>query len=680
MKAFHFEISGVVARDKDIPATFIAAKLIEREKAVYVYGHGAMSPNGCCARCGRTLTHPGSILIGIGPECLGDWGARDVRLDNLSEDEISYLKSLSATHRVDTWLPKSIIKEIQDTEEEIDVPADHPMLNGKKEPISPTARQAAMITYQDTGKKGIKVVFPYAPDDVTHVKLLPGRRFHDEGAVKYWTVPLSVESVEALIFWGFSLDEKLKSYLTEKKISVDDVKELDVPELRKELMSFQKKGVAFIEAKKGRALLGDEMGLGKTIQALAYLQLHPELRPAVIVVPASLKLNWRNEILSTMTEEHHNIQILSGTKANMPIVGDIIIINYDILSAWVGRLQNIDPKILIADECHFFKSNKAQRTKAIKALGKRVPKVLALSGTPIVNRPQEIFNALSLVDDSVFPSFWKFAHRYCGAKHNGFGWDFTGASNTEELHQKLTATIMLRRVKKDVLTELPDKQWSHIPLELNNRKRYNEARNDFIAFLRKEKGEEEAQKATNAEVLVEITGLQMLAAEGKLDAAIEWIRDFLETDEKLVVFATHTLVINRLMQEFGERAVKVDGSVTGEQRTANVERFQTDESCRLFVGNVKAAGVGITLTAASNVVFLELPWTPGDLSQATDRCHRIGQKNAVNVYYLIAEDTIDEMMAELLDRKRKVLDQVLDGKVTEEASMLSELIKAYREG
>jgi len=171
--------------------------------------------------------------------------------------------------------------------------------------------------------------------------------------------------------------------------------------------------------------------------------------------------------------------------------------------------------------------------------------------------------------------------------------------------------------------------------------------------------------------------LKQLSVQGKLAESIDWISDFLENGEKLVVFAVHKFVIEALMQKFGKIAVKIDGSVSLSERNKAVEAFQGNDKIRLFVGNIKAAGVGLTLTASSNVVFLELPWTPGDLSQAEDRCHRIGQKDSVNIYFLLAPDTIEERLAHILDSKRKVLDAVLDGEITAQESLLTELIKGY---
>jgi len=236
---------------------------------------------------------------------------------------------------------------------------------------------------------------------------------------------------------------------------------------------------------------------------------------------------------------------------------------------------------------------------------------------------------------------------------------------------------MIRRLKRDVLPQLPPKARSFVPVQLHNREDYRLAEEDFIGFLRETKGAEAARRASNAEALAKIEALKQLSVQGKLAESIDWISDFLENGEKLVVFAVHRFVIDALMEKFSKIAVKIDGSVSLSERNKAVEAFQGNDKIRLFVGNIKAAGVGLTLTASSNVVFLELPWTPGDLSQAEDRCHRIGQKDSVNIYFLLAPDTIEERLAHILDSKRKVLDAVLDGEITAQESLLTELIKGY---
>lgn len=518
-----------------------------------------------------------------------------------------------------------------------------------------------------------KIYFPYNVEDVNRVRSLLDRKYHSEG--RFWSSPVTLENLQNLSDWGFSIEPNLKTILERSKINLPELTPIHVPGLKGTLFPFQGTGVDWIEKKHGRALIADEMGLGKTIQALAYLQLHPELRPAIIVVPATLKLNWAKEAINWMTKP--KIEILSGTTPYYT-QGKIIILNYDIVSYWVECLQEIKPQVLVMDEIHSIKNNAAKRTKAVKTLAKGIPHIIGLSGTPIINRPVEAYNAISLIDPTVVTSYWSFVRRYCGAHKGRFGWEVNGATNTEELHQKLTSTIMLRRKKTDVLKDLPDKLYSFVPIALDNERDYLNAELDFIDWVRMTKGRAAAERASNAAVLAEIEGLKQLAVRGKLNQAIAWITDFLEADGKLVVFAVHKFVIDEIMNAFPGISVKIDGSVSSQERQDAVDRFQNNPNITLFVGNIQAAGVGITLTASSSVAFLELPWTPGALVQAEDRCHRIGQKDSVTIYYLLANNTIEDRIAKLLDSKRRILDAVLDGEVSEQSSLLSALMNEYQ--
>lgn len=531
--------------------------------------------------------------------------------------------------------------------------------------------KSATMAVNKYGERVVKMRFSYDIALLDKVRTIPGRTWHSE--IKCWSAPIHLESLKSLLEWGFVLDDNLMEFIqdvTHKKEKIFS----GVSGLQGTPYPFQNEGIAFIDHNDGRALIADEMGLGKTIQAIAWLQMHPEKRPAIIIVPAFLKLNWERELAKWMPNP--DSQIVKGTTPHTT-KGKIIIINYDILPHWTKVLRLRDPKVIITDECHYYKSDKAKRTKAVKMLAKGVPHFIALSGTPIENRPIEIFNAVSLIEPTLFPKKWDFLRRYCDPKHNGYGWNFNGASHMPELHTILSTTVMIRRKKKDVLKDLPEKVWALVPMELTNLNEYHFAESNFIQWVQKEKGTEAAVKASNAEVFSSIEALKQLAVQGKLEQATEWIENFLESGKKLVVFATHHFVVDAIMERFSKVSVKVDGRVSMTNRQEAVDRFQNDPAVQLFIGNIDAAGVGITLTAASDVAFLELPWTPGKLEQASDRVHRIGQKDSVTVYYLLASNTIEEKIAQLIDNKRKVLDAILDGKDTEEESMLTELLKTY---
>ena len=241
----------------------------------------------------------------------------------------------------------------------------------------------------------------------------------------------------------------------------------NIPGLKNKLYKFQKKGVAFLERNDGRVLIADEMGLGKTIQFLAWMQLRSELRPAIVVCPSTIKLKWKREIENWMA--HENVKILEGRTPQQIANGlndEIFIINYDILFHQYKELKKLKPKVICFDECQKIKNRKAKRTKAARYLCKGIPHVIGLSGTPIMSRPYEIYNIISLIDKNLFPNFWHFVKRYCNAYHNGFAWDYTGAKNTKELNKVLTGSIMIRRKREEVMKQLPLKNRTVIPFLL----------------------------------------------------------------------------------------------------------------------------------------------------------------------------------------------------------------------
>lgn len=514
------------------------------------------------------------------------------------------------------------------------------------------------------------VQFPYNPTIVERIKTLPTDARRWDGKRKAWTVPVRYFDALRELFPSALVDVAVDATINQREelatlaTSVDA--EIDVPGLGGDLLPFQRGGLAFLDATGGRAIVGDEMGLGKTVQALAYLQLHPELRPAVIVVPASLKLNWEREAGKWLSLGKRTAVLSGRGKAELPDA-DLYIINYDIVSAWLPALLNLSPAIVICDEAHYLKTQSAQRTKATRKIIKAAGRVVLLSGTPITNRPKELWPLLNTIAPDAWPDFFSFARRYCNAKQKTIRvrggsfrevWDFDGASNLPELHNAIRP-YMVRRLKADVLKELPAKRRVVVPMELSkaDRNRHTEILERTRAAI---KEAIESDGAIGGVILAQIEELKQDAVRGKLPLSIEWIREFIES-EKLIVFATHKFVVAELMAAFGKEAVQITGDTGQNERQAAVDRFQNDDSCRLFVGNIKAAGVGLTLTAASNVAFLELAWTPADHDQAEDRAHRIGQTDSVTAWYLLAADTIDEDIFAKLEYKRRIVSTVTDG-------------------
>ena len=283
---------------------------------------------------------------------------------------------------------------------------------------------------------------------------------------------------------------------------------------------------------------------------------------------------------------------------------------------------------------------------------------LFLTGTPIVNKPIELWPMIHALDpEGLGKSKMKYAFRYCGAHHNGFGWDFTGSSNLDELQEILRSKFMVRRLKKDVLKELPPKRRQVLVLECSasikdilekEKKTYD----DYAQFVKDGDFESPA--------FSEMSKVRQAVAIAKIPFIVEHVKEALEELDKVCVFVHHYEVVDALAAAFGNSAVVIDGRTSNEDRQAAVDRFQADSSCKVFVGTIRAAGVGITLTASSTVIFGELDWVPGNVSQAEDRCHRIGQIDTVFVRHLVLEGSLDERMAQIIIGKQEVIDKALD--------------------
>ena len=431
------------------------------------------------------------------------------------------------------------------------------------------------------------------------------------------------------------------------------------------LYPYQQEGVKRIKEFGGRVLLADDMGLGKTIQALTYLQQTPKAKPAIVVCPASVKFVWEQE--ATLAG-YKQIKVLNGqTPSKIPTDMDLVILNYDILQHWLPILKQFKAKTIIFDEAHFLKNIRSKRYAAAKQLSKRIPYILALSGTPITNRPAEFWPVLNMLRPKFYPAFWPFAETYCNLKKGYWGWDWSGATNIDDLNKNLIEQVMIRRRKEDVLKDLPAKQRRVVPCELEHPSEYKKAVTDFRQQLNSQGGQ-------SAVGLVMVGSLLRLAAELKIKAMVRWIDEHLEsTDGKLVVFAKHHKIIDALREKCQYKSVQLDGRMSQKEREASVMEFQ-HSNIRLFIGNIQAAGVGITLTAASTVAFAELDWVPGNMMQAEDRCHRIGQKSTVWVNYLIAKNTIEESVCRVLRKKQDVVSRTVDGETQDKFDIFQEIL------
>ncbi len=520
------------------------------------------------------------------------------------------------------------------------------------------------------------------PDVVPAFLELPACEAHGR------TLPVDAYLVEPLeaflrdfnVEVGSTARETLDALRAEHDSAVGDVNrsrasegpELEVePRLGGELRPFQRAGVAYVLQAR-RAFLADEQGLGKTVQALAALEAD-DAYPAIVVCPASLKLNWMREIETWLP--HRTATLVQGT-GKTPQAADITVLNYEIVHAHSSRLTLRAPKAVVLDESHYVKNPRAKRTQAVRRLvGGMAPDGLrlALTGTPVLNHAEELIPQLRILGClDTFGSGARFARR------------FQGIGAEERIHWHLRRTCFVRRLKADVLPQLPAKRQVVVPVSLDNEREYRLAEKNVVEWLREQpmdlrELEAKVAAALRAERLAQLNTLKRLAANGKLSAAMSWIHDFLESGEPLVVFSGNREVQERLVQRFPE-ALHVLGSDTQNRRDEAVRAFQEPDGPQMIICATRVAGQGITLTRASNVAFLDLEWTPAMHDQAEDRCHRIGQHDAVTAWYLLAAQTIDETMIELIGRKRGIVGAVTDGRRDDSEGLIDSVVRELRSG
>ena len=436
------------------------------------------------------------------------------------------------------------------------------------------------------------------------------------------------------------------------------------------LYPHQADGVSFLTSKK-RAVLADDMGLGKTRQAIVAAEVVVPNGPVLVVCPASLKLNWLREIKAIYPDIP--VEVVGYSKAS-DTLPRWVIINYDLLSKYSERLNSINWSCVILDEAHFIK-NASQRTKhCLQLLGVQdVAKapligpdyVFLLTGTPMTNRPKDLFNLLRCVGHPAARSFLSFAKRYCDAYRNDWGWVTSGASNLSELNL-LMKEVMLRRMKDEVL-DLPPKIRTWVPIDVSESKSTLNAINSFLNWY----VDSDPAKPNDTEFLARLTKVRIALHKAKHKATSDRIKDAVNQGKKVVVFTCFSEGIERHKKQLGDAAVVITGFQNLEQRMDAVDAFQNDPNINVCLCNIIAGGVGITLTAGTHVLFQDLDWVPANHSQAEDRCYRLGQIKKVTVEYLYADGTLDSYIAELLEAKMALIaaveaEDVPDGSILKE--------------
>jgi len=539
----------------------------------------------------------------------------------------------------------------------------------------PTRSQSEyIINFHD---KQPKVAKKWVILDAYFAQKLADDKLYTEIPQKVWVEKLLADKEKAYHIWGKVLDkEEFHDFWLPKAAIIKDNSVKDVvidyskyshrPPLEHQKEAIQK----LVENKK--FILADDMGLGKTTSTII-AALESGSKKVLIICPATLKINWKREI-----ENYSNKSIYIAESKNFSTEADYVIINYDIIKNFHDPKKKNDSQVLAAnfdlviiDEAHYIKNATAQRTKLINDIVKNTERLWLLTGTPMTSRPIDYFNLLSLIDSPVAKNWMAYAIRYCSGYQFNVGgrkvWNVTGASNLEELRDR-TLGLTLRRLKENVL-DLPDKIITPVYLRLKS-KEYENVMGEYYDWY--DKNPEESKSLTVQ--FTKLTKVRQIIADEKIAQTIELAENIIEQDKKVIIFCNFTDSLNKIAEHFGKSAVKLDGSMTRHERQNSVDQFQDNPKVKVFVGNIKAAGVGITLTSAEAVIMNDLSFLPSDHAQAEDRAYRYGQKNNVLVYYPIFENTIEGIIYDILNNKKQVIATVM-GDNQHSADMAEEILQ-----
>jgi SWI/SNF-related matrix-associated actin-dependent regulator 1 of chromatin subfamily A len=539
----------------------------------------------------------------------------------------------------------------------------------------PTRSQSEyIISFHD---KQPKIAKKWVILDSYFAQKLADDKLYTEIPQKVWVEKLLADKEKSYHIWGKVFEnEELSDFWLPKgaiikdnsvqNVVVDYSKYSHRPPLEHQKEAIQK----LLENKK--FILADDMGLGKTTSTIIGA-LESGSKKILIICPATLKINWKREI-----ENYSDRSIFIAESKNFSTEHDFVIANYDIIKNFhdpknkeESLILNSKFDLVIVDEAHYIKNATAQRTKLINDLVKNTERLWLLTGTPMTSRPMDYFNLLSLVDSPVSKNWMAYAIRYCAGYQFKVGnrkvWNITGASNLEELRERTSGTI-LRRLKENVL-DLPDKIITPVYLKLKS-KAYEDVMGEYYDWY--DKNPEESKSLTVQ--FSKLTKVRQIIADEKIHQTIEIAENIIEQGKKVIIFCNFTDSLNKILEHFGKIAVKLDGSMSQHERQYSVDQFQENEKIKVFVGNIKAAGTGITLTAGEAAIFNDLSFLPSDHAQAEDRSYRYGQKNNVLVYYPIFENSIEGIIYDILNNKKQVIETVMGDRVNK-ADAAEEILK-----
>ena len=524
----------------------------------------------------------------------------------------------------------------------------------------PTRSQSEyIINFHD---KQPKVAKKWVILDTYFAQKLADDKLYTEIPQKVWVEKLLADKEKAYHIWGKVLDkEEFHDFWLPKVAIIKDNSVKDVvleyskyshrPPLEHQKEAIQK----LVENKK--FILADDMGLGKTT-ATIIAALETGSKKILIICPASLKINWQREI-----ENYSDRPVYIAEGKKFSTESDFVIVNYDILKNFHDTkekdnslLNQSNFDLVILDEAHMVSNPQAQRTKIINHFVKNIKRVWLLTGTPMTSRPMNYYNLLNIIESPVAQNWMAYAIRYCQGYQFMAGrrkvWNVTGASNLEELRDR-TSKQILRRLKEDVL-DLPDKIISPVYLRLKS-KEYEELMGEYYDWFDNKKDESSSLTVQFSKLMK----VRKVIANEKTKQTIEFAENIIEQGKKVIIFTNFTDTLQTIYQHFGKQAVYLDGSCSKPHRQNAVDEFQENDKIKVFVGNLKAAGVGLTLTAAEVVIMNDLSFVPAEHAQAEDRAYRYGQKSNVLVYYPLYENTIEGAVYDILNRKKEIIRTVM---------------------
>jgi SWI/SNF-related matrix-associated actin-dependent regulator 1 of chromatin subfamily A len=539
----------------------------------------------------------------------------------------------------------------------------------------PTRAQSEyIINFHETSPKVAK---KWVDLDPYFAKKIADEKLYTEIPKEVWVEKLLAEKEKSYHVWGKVLSGEtihdfwlpkgalLKTHKTEK-VEIDYSKYNHRPPL-----NHQKEAIEKLAGSK-RFILADDMGLGKTTSTII-AALETGAKKTLIICPASLKINWQREI-----ENYTDRSVYIAEGKHFSTEHDFVIVNYDILKNFYdlkdkenSLITKSNFELIIIDEAHYIQNGQAQRTKLVNSFVKSVDKLWLLTGTPMTSRPMNYYNLLFLIESPVAQNWMAYAIRYCQGYQFKAGnrkiWNVSGASNLEELRDR-TSRQVLRRLKTEVL-DLPDKIISPIYLRLKS-KLYEGLMGEYYDWY-KNKKEESSSLTVQFSKLMKV---RQVIAEEKINDTIELAQNIIDQDKKVIIFTNFTDTLQKIHSHFGKQSVYLDGSCTKPQRQYAVDQFQENDKIKVFVGNLRAAGVGITLTAGEAVIMNDLSFVPSDHDQAQDRAYRYGQKNSVSVYYPIFENTIEGVIYDMLSKKKNIIDTVMGDNIEDKGDFVELLM------